>query len=56
MGEMVRYISDKETIWRILNFKNHKNHSMAVHHSIHLQNVQKIYFTRLIAGECSEIA
>jgi hypothetical protein len=40
-----RYISTNEAVWRILGFFIQERYPTVVHLSVHLENVQRIYFT-----------
>ncbi|GBM01121.1 hypothetical protein AVEN_27222-1 [Araneus ventricosus] len=48
---MGRYISNKEGVWRILQFPIHKRHLTVIHLSVHLENVQRVYFTKENAAQ-----
>ena len=44
--QMARYISSNKAVWRILGFPIHERHPTVVHLSIHLENGQRVYFTK----------
>ncbi|GBN44775.1 hypothetical protein AVEN_72538-1 [Araneus ventricosus] len=44
--QLGRYISSNEAVWRVLSFPIHERHPTAVHLSVHLENGQRVYFTR----------
>ena len=41
-----RYISSNEAVWRILSFPIHERFPTVVHLNIHLENGQRVYFTK----------
>ena len=41
-----RYICSNEAVWRILGFQIHERHPTVVHLSVHLENGQRVYFTK----------
>ena len=43
---MGRYTSSNEAVWRILDFLIHERHSAVVHLAVHLENGQRVYFTK----------
>lgn len=44
--QMGRYINCNEAIWRILSFPIHDRYPTVVHLTVHLENGQRVYFTR----------
>ena len=44
--QLGRYISSNEAVWRILSFPIHDRHPTVVHLAVHLENGQRVYFTR----------
>lgn len=44
--QMGRYINSNEAIWRVLGFPIHDRDPPVVHLSVHLENGQRVYFTR----------
>ncbi|GBM62165.1 hypothetical protein AVEN_199323-1 [Araneus ventricosus] len=44
--QLGRYISSNEAVWRVLSFPIHERHPTVVHLSVHLENGQRVYFTR----------
>ncbi|GBM84228.1 hypothetical protein AVEN_94428-1 [Araneus ventricosus] len=43
--EIGRYLSSNEAVWRILGFPIHERLPTVIHLSVHLENVQRVYFT-----------
>ncbi|XP_062817668.1 uncharacterized protein LOC134293583 [Anolis carolinensis] len=44
--QLGRYISSNEAVWRIFSFPINERHPTIVHLSVHLENGQRVYFTR----------
>lgn len=44
--QLGRYISSNEAVWRILSFPIHERHPTVLHLNVHLENGQRVYFTR----------
>ncbi|GBN20200.1 hypothetical protein AVEN_149932-1, partial [Araneus ventricosus] len=44
--QLGRYISSNEAVWRVLSFPIHERHPTVVHLSVHLENGQRVYFSR----------
>lgn len=49
--QMGRYINSNEAIWRILGFPIHDRDPPVLHLSVHLENGQRVYFTKETAGQ-----
>lgn len=49
--QMGRYISSNEAVWRILGFPIHERHPTVFHLAVHLENGQRVYFTRANAQD-----
>lgn len=43
-GQMCRYISSNEAVWRILSFPIHARDPAVIHLAVHLENGQRVYF------------
>ena len=44
--QMGRYISSNEACWRLLGFPIHERHPAIINLSVHLENGQRVYFTK----------
>lgn len=44
--QMGRYINSNEAIWRILSFPIHDRNPAVIHLTVHLENGQRVYFTK----------
>jgi hypothetical protein len=44
--EIGRYISSSEAAWRILCFPIHERYPPVMHLAVHLENGQRVYFTK----------
>lgn len=49
--QMGRYVSSNEAIWRIFSFSIHERHPTVVHLAVHLENGQRVYFSRENASD-----
>lgn len=53
--QMDRYVSTNEAIWRIFSFAIHERHPTYTHLAVHLENGQRVYFTRENASDTATV-
>lgn len=44
--QLGRYISSNEAVWQILGFSIHERYPAVIHLAVHLENGQRVYFTK----------
>ncbi|XP_075144744.1 uncharacterized protein LOC142219847 [Haematobia irritans] len=52
--QMGRYVSTNEALWRLFSFQIHERYPTVVHWAVHLENGQRVYFTKANAAQRAE--